>query len=158
MFSVLRRSVVYDLSITMVNDTKSVYIRCRTSHNMCHRPKDDCRSYCAVQRRNEEQNQEETSDRSFSICHFPAPSFLTIPASRHNITSHHLTSHQTKLPTIPPNAMPGSKRFYWVKLQVAAAMYRTKRRPKAISEVCRQLIDDSHCPKLVQIEAYVRTV
>jgi ribosomal protein L31E len=53
---------------------------------------------------------------------------------------------------------PGSKRFYWVKLQVATAMYRTKRRPKAISEVCRQLIDDSHCPKLVQIEAYVRTV
>lgn len=123
MFSVLRRSVVYDLSIAMVNDTKSVYIRCRTSHNMCHRLKDDCRSYCAVQCGNEEQNQEDTSDRSFSICLFPVhwllpslPShihtseFIThpvaIPASASRSREHR--SQQTQCHRQAPSASTGS--------------------------------------------------
>jgi hypothetical protein len=53
--------------------------------------------------------------------------------------------------------MTGSKRFYWVKLQVATAMYRAKEEElEDVEEVCRQPIDDSRCPKLVRIEAYFR--
>jgi hypothetical protein len=53
--------------------------------------------------------------------------------------------------------MTGSKRFYWVKLQVATAMYRAKEEElEDVEEVGRQLIDDSRCPKLVRIEAYFR--
>jgi hypothetical protein len=53
--------------------------------------------------------------------------------------------------------MTGSKRFYWVKVQVATAMYRAKEEElEDVEEVGRQLIDDSRCPKLVRIEAYFR--
>jgi hypothetical protein len=52
--------------------------------------------------------------------------------------------------------MTGPKRFYWVKLQVATAMYRAKEEElEDVEEVCRQLINDSRCPKLEQVEAYL---
>jgi hypothetical protein len=51
--------------------------------------------------------------------------------------------------------MSNATRFYWSQIQVAATMFRNDDDLDEIQDRCCELINESRCPRLVQIEALV---